>query len=241
MKEELIPVYVIEFMSQEWITWTAISVVLISIPLIIAKYLNRDQKVLMTYIMSIILIIDTIAEHYAYYTAGNWSIEYNLPLQLCGMSTLILIVLPFIKNKQKLFQFVYFTGIIGGIMAILTPQMNNFDDSIRYYLNFYVSHSLLICMPIFMYKYLDLKLPRLSWLRLWVNLNILLAIIMPLNFLINYLQDNNLSNYMYLAQPPEVSNPLVIGEWPYYILLWEVFMLIIAYLVYIISRRRIML
>ena len=55
MKEELIPVYVIEFMSQEWITWTAISVVLISIPLIIAKYLNRDQKVLMTYIMSIIL------------------------------------------------------------------------------------------------------------------------------------------------------------------------------------------
>ena len=51
MKEELIPVYIIEFMSQEWITWTSISLIIISIPLIIAKYLNRDQKVLMTYIM----------------------------------------------------------------------------------------------------------------------------------------------------------------------------------------------
>ena len=119
-------------------------------------------------------------------------------------------------------------------MAILTPQMNYFDGSLRYYLNFYVSHSLLICMPIFYYMHLDLKLPRLSWFRLWVNLNIILAIIMPLNFLIN-------SNYLYLAQPPEVSNPLVIGEWPYYIMLWEVFILIVAYIVYIITKRRITL
>ncbi len=218
MKEELIDVYIIEFLSQEWITWTSISLIFIAIPLIIAKFLNRDQK----------------AEHYSYIAGGNWSVEYNLPLQLCGMSGLILIALPFLKNKQKLFQFVYYTGIIGGIMAILTPQMNYFDGTIRYYLNFYVSHSLLICMPIFMYLHLDLKLPRLSWFRLWVNLNILLAIIMPLNFLIN-------SNYMYLAQPPEVSNPLVIGEWPYYIMLWEVFILIVAYLVYIITKRRITL
>ncbi len=241
MEDYLIPVYVIEFLSEEWITWTVFSILVISIPLILARFLNKDQKKLTTYIMGVILIIDFISEHIGYYISGTWSVEYNLPLQLCGISSLILCFLPFIKNKQKLFQFVYYTGIIGGIMAILTPQMNHFDGSIRYYLNFYVSHSLLIGMPIFMYLHLDLKLPRLSWFRLWVNLNILLAIIMPLNFLINYLQDNNLSNYMYLAQPPEVSNPLVIGEWPYYILLWEVFMLIIAYLVYIISRRRIML
>jgi hypothetical integral membrane protein (TIGR02206 family) len=234
MEDELIPIHVVELLSQEWITWTTFSVILISAPLIIAKYLNRDQKKLVTYIMAVILIIDFISEHIGYYISGTWSIEYNLPLQLCGISSLILCFLPFLKNKQKLFQFVYYTGIIGGIMAILTPQMNYFDGSIRYYLNFYVSHSLLICMPIFMYLHLDLKLPRLSWFRLWTNLNILLAIIMPLNFLIN-------SNYMYLAQPPEVSNPLVIGEWPYYIILWEVFILIIAYLVYIISKRRIIL
>jgi len=31
---------------------------------------------------------------------------------------------PFLKNKQGLFDFVFYTGIIGGIMGILTPQMN---------------------------------------------------------------------------------------------------------------------
>ena len=29
------------------------------------------------------------------------------------------------------------------------------------------------------------------------------------------------ANYMYLSAKPEVSNPFVIGEWPYYILILE--------------------
>ena len=119
-------------------------------------------------------------------------------------------------------------------MAILTPQMNYFDGTTRYYLNYYVSHSLIIVMPIFMFLHLDLKLPRLSWFRLWINLNILMAIIMPINFLIG-------SNYMYVNEPPQVDNPLVIGDWPYYIFLWEIFILIIAYMVYSISRRKLTL
>ncbi len=62
----------------------------------------------------------------------------------------------------------------------------------------------------------------------------LLAIIMPINFLLD-------SNYMYVNAPPQVDNPLVIGDWPYYILLWEIFILIIAYMVYSISRRKLVL
>ena len=147
---------------------------------------------------------------------------------------MICCVLPFIKKKEKLFEFVYYTGIIGGVMAILTPQMNYFDGTIRYFLNYYVSHSLIIILPIFMFLHLDMKLPRLSWFKLWVNLNILMAIIMPISFLLG-------SNYMYVNDPPQVDNPLVIGEWPYYILLWEVFILIIAYMTYSISRRKLVL
>ena len=202
MEETLIEIYVVPFMSQEWIAWTLFSIVFISTPLVLARFLNKSQKRMVTYIM--------------------------------GISSLICWFLPFIKNKQKLFQFVFYTGIIGGFMAILTPQMNYFDGTIRYYLNYYVSHSLIIVMPIFMFLHLDLKLPRLSWFRLWINLNILMAIIMPINFLIG-------SNYMYVNEPPQVDNPLVIGDWPYYIFLWEIFILIIAYMVYSISRRKLTL
>ena len=234
MQESPIPIYVVEFMSQEWITWSLFSLVFISIPLILARFLNKSQKIMISYIMGGLLIIDFFAENIGYIASGTWDIQYNLPIQLCGISSLICCVLPFIKKKKKLFEFVYYTGIIGGVMAILTPQMNYFDGTIRYYLNFYVSHSLIIALPIFMFLHLDMKLPRLSWFKLWINLNILMAIIMPINFLLG-------SNYMYVNAPPEVENPLVIGDWPYYILLWEIFILIIAYMVYSISRRKLVL
>ena len=234
MQESPIPIYVVEFMSQEWITWSLFSLVFISTPLILARFLNKSQKRMISYIMGGLLIIDFFTENFGYIAAGTWDIQYNLPIQLCGISSLICCVLPFIKKKKKLFEFVYYTGIIGGVMAILTPQMNYFDGTIRYYLNFYVSHSLIIALPIFMFLHLDMKLPRLSWFKLWINLNILMAIIMPINFLLD-------SNYMYVNAPPEVDNPLVIGDWPYYIFLWEIFILIIAYMVYSISRRKLVL
>ena len=234
MEENPIPIYVVEFMTDEWKTWTLFSLVFISVPLILARFLNRRQKVQVTYLIGAIMILDFITENGGYIMSGTWDVQYNLPIQLCGISSLICCILPFIKKKDKLFQFVYYTGVIGGIMAILTPQMNYFDGSLRYYLNYYVSHSLIIVLPIFMFLHLDLKLPKFSWFKIWIHLNILMAIIMPINFLLD-------SNYMYVNAAPEVSNPLVIGEWPYYLLIWEPLVMIIAYLIYAISRRKIIL
>ena len=234
MEENPIPIYVVEFMTDEWKTWTIFSLIFISVPLILARFLNRTQKIQVTYLIGVIMILDFITENGGYIMSGTWDVQYNLPIQLCGISSLICCVLPFIKNKDKLFQFVYYTGVIGGIMAILTPQMNYFDGSLRYYLNYYVSHSLIIVLPIFMFLHLDLKLPKFSWFKIWIHLNILMAIIMPINFLLD-------SNYMYVNAAPEVSNPLVIGEWPYYLLIWEPLVMIIAYLIYAISRRKIIL
>ena len=54
---------------------------------------------------------------------------------------------------------------------------------------------------------------------------------MPLNFKIN-------SNYMYLAYPPNVDNPLIIGEWPYYVMYWEIIIVIFTYTLYVISTRK---
>mgnify|MGYP006231526977 FL=1 len=234
MEENPIPIYVVEFMTDEWKTWTLFSLIFISVPLIVARFLNRTQKIQVTYLIGVIMILDFITENGGYIMSGTWDVQYNLPIQLCGISSIICCVLPFVKKKDKLFQFVYYTGVIGGIMAILTPQMNYFDGSLRYYLNYYVSHSLIIVLPIFMFLHLDLKLPKFSWFKIWIHLNILMAIIMPINFLLD-------SNYMYVNAAPEVNNPLVIGEWPYYLFIWEPLVMIIAYLIYAISRRKIIL
>ena len=52
---------------------------------------------------------------------------------------------------------------------------------------------------------------------------------MPFNFYIG-------GNYMYLAQPPQVENPLVIGPWPYYIIGFEVFVVLLLVLLYSLSK-----
>ena len=234
MQESPIPYYVIEFLSEEWITWSAFSLIFIVTPLVFAKYLNSSQKKYLLYIMSVLLIIEYTGENLKNILNGFWNIQYNLPIHLCGISTLICCFLPFIKKQKKWFEFVYYTGILGGLMSILTPQINQFDGQLNEYVNYYSSHSLIILIPLYMYMYQGAQLTRLSWLRLFFYLNLLVIIVMPLNFIIG-------SNYMYLSELPGVDNPLIIGEWPYYILFWELFVVLLAYLRYVITKRRIAL
>ncbi|MBC8399843.1 MAG: hypothetical protein H8E16_22530, partial [Flavobacteriales bacterium] len=61
MEDNPIPIYVIEFMSDEWKTWALFSLVFISVPLIIGKFLNRSQKIKVTYTIGGIMILDFIA------------------------------------------------------------------------------------------------------------------------------------------------------------------------------------
>lgn len=70
-----------------------------------------------------------------------------------------------------------------------------------------------------------MKLSKYSWLKTFLILNILLVIIMPLDFLLG-------ANYMYLVDPPAVNHPLVSGEWPYYLINLEFFVFLLLYFTY---------
>ena len=162
---------------------------------------------------------------------GNWNTATDLPLHLCGISGIICAILPFLKRKQALFDFVFYTGIIGGIMSMLTPQMNSYDGSQFAYIEYYIRHSIILVMPIYLLQNYGMELSRKSMFKTFVTLNILLAIIMPFNFYVG-------GNYMYLAEPPQVENPLVIGQWPYYVLWFEVFMIILLIVLFYLSKIR---
>ena len=221
MQESPIPYYVVEFLSEEWITWSTFSLIFIATPLVFAKYLNASQKKYLLYLMSVLLIIESTGENLKNILNGFWNIQYNLPLHLCSMSTVICCFLPFIKKQKKWFEFVYYTGILGGLMSLLTPQINQFDGQLSEYINYYSSHSLIILIPLYMYMYQGAQLTKLSWLRLFFYLNLLVIIVMPINFIIG-------SNYMYLNELTRVANPLIIGEWPYYILFSELYVVLLA-------------
>ena len=117
-----------------------------------------------------------------------------------------------------------------GIQAFLTPQINNFDGSTFEYISYHTSHAGIILIPIFLLTNLNYSITKFPWFRVWVYLNIIIAFIIPFNFQID-------SNYMYLASPPDVDNPLLIGEWPYYIFFWEIIVIMFTYTFYVVSTK----
>ena len=221
--------HIVEVMSEEWIRNTFFSIVIILALLIGSSYLKKQVNIYITYIMGIALFVSSITSPLRTYLAGSFSIAVDLPFHLCGISAFICSVMPFLKNKQRLFDFVFYTGIIGGIMGILTPQMSDYDGSFYVYFVFYMRHILIFTMPIYMLRNLGLSLTKKSMVRTFVILNILLAFIMPFNFIVG-------GNYMYLAEPPQVNNPLIIGEWPYYVIWFEVFVILLLVLLYSLSK-----
>jgi len=218
-------------MTDEWQRNNAVALAAILLVLFVGRFLNRKQNTIVLYLMGLILLFSSIYSPLRSYLLGNWNTATDLPLHLCGISGIICAILPFLKRKQALFDFVFYTGIIGGIMSMLTPQMNSYDGSQFAYIEYYIRHSIILVMPIYLLQNYGMELSRKSMFKTFVTLNILLAIIMPFNFYVG-------GNYMYLAEPPQVENPLVIGQWPYYVLWFEVFMIILLIVLFYLSKIR---
>lgn len=218
-------------MTEEWVRNNLIALISMLSVLALGRFLNKKQNTYVLYVMGLILVFSSIYSPLRSYLIGDWNTATDLPLHLCGISGLICAILPFLKRKQVLFDFVFFTGIIGGIMSMLTPQMNSYDGSQFAYLEYYVRHSIILVMPIYLLQNYGMELTKKSMIRTFIALNVLLAIIMPFNFYVG-------GNYMYLAEPPQVKNPLVIGEWPYYVLWFEVFMIALLLLLFYSSKIR---
>ena len=86
-----------------------------------------------------------------------------------------------------------------------------------------------------------------SWLNIFLFSQLLIPVIGSINYLINYLIVNDkinhcaiivdgaikgAANYMYLFAKPITDNPLLIGDWPYYIIGVEVIALVNFWLLY---------
>ena len=225
--------YIIDLQSFEGVRNLLISSLVIVSILIIGRNLNKSYKLYLAKAICILAIILTCYGHIIDVINDNWKLHEDLPLHLCSISNLITCIILFVPRNNKLFEFLFYCGFLGGLMAILTPQINYYDGGHFMYFEYYISHGIIILFPLYMFYHLEMKLSKLSWLKTFFILNILMVIIMPINYLIG-----SGSNYMYLAESPKIDNPLVFGDWPYYILNWEIIVLILFYFTYLIFTRK---
>jgi len=150
---------------------------------------------------------------------GNFDITEDLPLQLCNILPLLLMIGLYFKSRVVL-SVTFFWILAGTAKANITPTLlNTFPhyEAIRYW----AIHTGLPAIAIYIYYVLGYRFKLKDAVRSALALNILAAVIYPLNYLLE-------SNYLYLnAKPPGTTIYNLLGPWPWYIMNIEFLMLVL--------------
>ena len=176
------PHYIIDFNSYEGLRNISITGIVFVLILILGKNLSKSKNLLIIKIISLIALCQTGYDNINDIINNNWKLEEDLPLHLCSFSNLIVISMLFFKPNKKVFEFLFYCGFLGGLVSILTPQLNYYDGGWFMYISYYVSHSIIMLVPLYMFYNLEYKLSKYSWLKTFGILNILMIFILPLNF-----------------------------------------------------------
>ena len=141
---------------------------------------------------------------------GSWTIESSLPLQLCGISSVISAIV-LLRFNQYLYEFLVLLGVAGAIHSFLTPEFTTGMQGFLFY-DYYIAHGGIILSALYL-TYVQGHKPRIgSWLNVFCASQLLVIVASLFNILLE-------SNYMYTCQKPIAENPLIFGQWPYYFLL----------------------
>ena len=204
---------IIEPLSSTW--WIGMSLsVLVSFGIIqIAIRIPPDKRKILMMILGFTLISIELMQQLYLNHLGLWSLKTSLPIHLCGISGILAGIMMF-RSSHYGFEFLALIGSPGALHALLTPQLNHGTIPFLIF-KYYVSHAGIILVPLFLAIVLGYRIKRSSWYRVLLLCQVLLIIIGLTNYFIG-------SNYMYLAEKPLVNNPMVVGEWPWYILGFEI-------------------
>ena len=228
---------VIDFLSNDWIMNMTITVFFMLCYFFIGfKIKDKHIKTFMK-ISSLLVLFMTLSNHIILLINDSWTLKSNLPIHLCSVSALICCFIGFTKKNQLLFEFLFYAGIIGGLLSILTPQITLYNEYYFFYIMFYFKHASIIAIPLFMRYGLNMKLTKFSWLKVFGLVNLLLLFVLPINALID-------SNYLYVSRPPMVNNPLIIEDLnkvfgiPTYVFYWEIILIVLVILFYYVFRHK---
>lgn len=155
---------------------------------------------------------------------GIFDIQNDIPLHLCNFLPFVLVWM-YAAGSRKVWGTIFFWIILGVSQANLTPsvEFSLFHyDAIRYWM-VHMGLVLLALYPALIWKW---ELKRKDILRSVGWLNGAALLIYGINLLLN-------SNYMYLmAKPPGTTFFSILPEWPVYILVLEVILVVWSFMVY---------
>ena len=206
--------------SSEWFIGIGIFTLYLSIVIAASRILNKDQLAIFEKVWGIALIALLVGKHFHLVHENLWNVMDNMELHLCGFSRMLSILLLAFGLRWAFYP-LFFWGIVGGFYSLLTPELTS-GDTTYMFIEYYVVHGGIIIIPLYYFFVHGMRIGRWTWLKV-VILNLVLMIPVAVANQITG------GNYMFLSAAPAVDNPLIIGDWPYYII-WFIFLGTLHYL-----------
>ncbi|MDC0881373.1 TIGR02206 family membrane protein [Candidatus Marinimicrobia bacterium] len=181
----------------------------------------NDKSRSFLFVLAFIMISLDLSEDLVRVFTGFYSIRKDLPLQLCSIGV-YLAAFTLVSRKKIFFDLIFYWGFVGATNAILTPDGNLFELRIFFFYSQAYHAALIFAVLWLMIKY-DMRMRYGSILKVVISTNIIVGLLSILNYALD-------SNYMFLRQIPDSVSPFLMGEWPVYIIMVQVFSIILVVL-----------
>ncbi len=181
----------------------------------------KDDSKTFLIVLSVLMIFLDLSEDLVRIFTGYYSITKDLPLQLCSIGV-YLAAFNLMYRNQTIFNLIFYWGFVGATNAILTPDGDLFELRIFFFYSQGYHAALIFAVLWMMIKY-DMRMDYRSILQVVIYTNIIVGLIT----IVNYLLD---SNYMFLRVMPNSISPFLMGEWPTYIIMVQVFSVVLVVL-----------
>ena len=182
---------------------------IVGVPLLMRKRGSETWSHRVAVGLAVFLVIVEIVRAWIWVDNGSrWIL--HLPLQLCGIST-ILIAIVLIWRSYRVYEVVYFWGLVGTVQALITPDVPaHFPHSL--YLGFYLGHGLIVLGIVYATFVFGMRPTPKSIVRAFAaTLIFAFGVVAPLNAWLG-------TNYMYLSEKPPTASLLdAMGPWPWYL------------------------
>jgi hypothetical integral membrane protein (TIGR02206 family) len=188
------------------------------------EILNSNQRRIFVLLLIVITISQELIDDILRWNVGIWDVAEDLPLHMCGISFFTSTYALYKKN-QTAFELSYFWGLAGAFQAIITPDPSRFVMDVSLFWNF-LSHGLIILNVLWLIIIDNMRCRLGSYINIIIITNGSLFIISIVNTILA-------GNYWFICEKPGGESPFIIGDWPLYLIGFEIAGIVLFGLLYI--------
>lgn len=220
--------------SPTHIGWVSVSILCVIAIMIVYRSQNNTNRMRIQVAAASFMVAGTVIRWIWVALIGHYSIVEMLPLHLCTMSVIVEFVA--VTTQNTLFkEFSYAVSLPGAVASIATPLMGPYPLFSYYYLEFAMTHTILVALPL-IWIFIDGFQPNMG--RLPQCLGILMAFAAAAALVNRAIG----SNYMFLSYAPKGTPLEAFEKWfgdPGYLfpeVLLLIFIWIVLYMPWMIKR-----